>query len=142
MLMNATAEEPEAQSYVADRGGLRSSRADTRTPVPPWPHASTMIQWRQPSARDRQQPRKNANFASGDLSEDRKSSETSARNRVKIDRFSIIHIERIGQLAKIKLDVNEIVRLIGRCMRSAAPVSTIRSAIGCTSELLAGNLAS
>src|SRR6516225_10015355 len=49
--MNATAEEPEAQSYVADRGGLRSSRADTRTPVPPWPHASTMIQWRQPSAR-------------------------------------------------------------------------------------------
>jgi len=34
-----------------DRGGLRSSRADTRTPVPPWPHASTMIQWRQPSAR-------------------------------------------------------------------------------------------
>src|SRR5215471_4109429 len=49
--MNATAEEPEAQSYVADRGGLRSSRANTRTPVPPWPHASTMIQWRQPSAR-------------------------------------------------------------------------------------------
>src|SRR6516162_11487851 len=38
--LNATAEEPEAQSYVADRGGLRSSRADTRTPVPPWPHAS------------------------------------------------------------------------------------------------------
>src|SRR5215472_11372148 len=33
----------------------------------------------------RQQPRKNANFASGDLSKDRKSSETSARNRVKID---------------------------------------------------------
>src|SRR5215467_11812755 len=37
---------------VSDRegGGLRSSRADTRTPVPPWPHASTMIQWRKPSA--------------------------------------------------------------------------------------------
>ena len=32
-----------------------------------------------------QQPMKNANFASGDLSKDRKSSETSARNRVKID---------------------------------------------------------
>ena len=44
-----------------------------------------MIQWRQPSARDRQQPRKNANFASGDLSKDRKSSAASARNRVKID---------------------------------------------------------
>src|SRR5215831_6782346 len=28
-----------------DGGGLRSSRADTRTPVSPWPHASTMIQW-------------------------------------------------------------------------------------------------
>ena len=37
----------------------------------------------------RQQPRKNANFASGDLSEDRKSSETSARNRVKIDSDAI-----------------------------------------------------
>jgi hypothetical protein len=38
---------------VSDRGtgGLRSSRADTRTPVPPWPRASTMIQWRQPLAR-------------------------------------------------------------------------------------------
>ena len=33
----------------------------------------------------RQQPRKNANFASGDLSKDRKSSETSTRSRVKID---------------------------------------------------------
>ena len=33
----------------------------------------------------RQQPRKNANFASGDLSKDRKSLETSGRNRVKID---------------------------------------------------------
>ena len=39
--------------------GLRSSRADSgpqvlppaRVTVPPWPHASTMIQWRQPSAR-------------------------------------------------------------------------------------------
>src|SRR5262249_46925450 len=34
-----------------DGGGLRPSRADTRTLVPPWPHASTVIQWRQPSAR-------------------------------------------------------------------------------------------
>src|SRR5215469_4284810 len=34
---------------------------------------------------DPSQPRKNANFASGDLSKDRKSSETSTRNRVKID---------------------------------------------------------
>ena len=41
------------------RGGLRSSRADggpqvlppARVTVPPWPHASTVIQWRQPSAR-------------------------------------------------------------------------------------------
>ena len=33
----------------------------------------------------RQQPTKNANFASGGLSKDRRSSETSARNRVKIE---------------------------------------------------------
>ena len=44
---------------VSDRGGLRLSRADSgpqalppaRATVPPWPHASTVIQWRQPSAR-------------------------------------------------------------------------------------------
>jgi hypothetical protein len=34
----------------------------------------------------RQQPTKSVNFASGGLSKDRKSSEISASNRVKIDR--------------------------------------------------------
>src|SRR5262245_22816998 len=37
--------------HLADDRVKRTVSADTRTPVPPWRHASTMIQWRQPSAR-------------------------------------------------------------------------------------------
>src|SRR5262252_2565280 len=83
-LNRATNRHAPKPSFGLSSGGLKRFIEGSRPRTEPrkhpkWPPGRWTV------SVIRQQPRKNANFASGDLSKDRKSSETSARNRVKID---------------------------------------------------------
>src|SRR5499427_7060584 len=83
-LNRATNRHAPKPSFGLSSGGLKRFIEGSRPRTEPRKHPK----WppgRWTASVIRQQPRKNANFASGDLSKDRKSSETSARNRVMID---------------------------------------------------------
>src|SRR5262249_52904107 len=83
-LNRATNRHAPKPSFGLSSGGLKRFIEGSRPRTEPrkhpkWPPGRWTV------SVIRQQPRKNANFASGDLSKDRKSSETFARNRVMID---------------------------------------------------------
>src|SRR5262249_16134412 len=83
-LNRATNRHAPKPSFGLSSGGLKRFIEGSRPRTEPrkhpkWPPGRWTV------SVIRQQPWKNANFASADLSKDRNRSETSARNRVKID---------------------------------------------------------